>query len=145
MHAFGVIVWVGGLMFQNAVAQPVLQSENEQVASAMRKVNRRFIGFTWMSVWTIFVTGVILMLLNPRFEWFQYHDQWAILLACKQIIFLLMVFYAFGYARMIASLEKPSSNGGFDETAELYKRRAGQFRKTNIFLGILALLLAMAM
>ena len=145
MHIFGVIIWLGGLMFQNAVAMPVVQFENDHAKAAMRKVNKRFIGFVWMSVWTIAVTGVIMMLLSPKFVWFQFDDRWSVLLACKQVIFVLMVFYAFGYARMLTYLESPSSNGGFNEKAELYRHRISQFRKMNIFLGIVALLLAAGM
>jgi uncharacterized membrane protein len=145
MHVFGVIVWLGGLMFQNAVAMPVIQLEGDQAKSAMKKVNKRFIGFIWMSVWTILITGIILMLLSPRFIWFQYDNAWSVLLLCKQALFILMVVYAFGYARMLSYLEAPASNGGFDDTAELYRHRVVQFRKVSIFLGIVALLLSAAM
>ncbi len=145
MHVFGVIVWLGGLMFQNAVAQPIVQFEAEEARAAMRKVNRRFIGFVWMSAWTIFVTGTILMLLSPRFVWFQYHDQWSVLLVCKQIIFFLMVIYAFGYARMLAALERSASNASINKDMEVHRERLHQFRKMSIFLGIVAMLLAMAM
>ena len=145
MHVFSVVVWLGGLMFQSAVAMPIVQLESEHAKSAMRKVNKRFIGFVWMSVWTMLITGVIMMLLSPKFIWFQYHDRWSILLGLKQLIFILMVLYAFGYARMLKYLEAPSSNGGFNDKAELYRHRVTQFRKISIFLGITALLLAAAM
>ncbi len=145
MHVFGVVVWLGGLMFQNAVAVPVIQFEDESVRAAMRKVNQRFIGFVWMSVWTIFVTGVLMMLLSPRFVWFQYDDRWSLMLGMKQAVFVLMVLYAFGYARMLKYLDAPSSNGGYNEKAELYRHRVNQFRKISIFLGITALLLAAGM
>ncbi len=145
MHAFGIIVWLGGLMFQSAVAMPIMQFENELVKAAVRKVQKRFVAFVWMSAWTILITGILLMLLNPRFVWFQYSDRWSMYLAWKQVIFVLMVFYAFGYARMLKYLETPSSNGGFNEKAELYRRRLDQFRKISILLGIAALLLAAAM
>ena len=145
MHVFGVIVWLGGLMFQNAIAMPVIQSESDQAKSAMRKVNKRFVNFVWMSVWTIFITGIIMMLLNSNFFWFQYDNQWSILLLCKQIVFVLMVLYAFGYARMLSYLDAPASNGGFSDKAELYRHRISQFRKMSIFLGIVGLLLAAAM
>ena len=132
-------------MFQSAVAMPIMQFENELVKAAVRKVQKRFVAFVWMSAWTILITGILLMLLNPRFVWFQYSDRWSMYLAWKQVIFVLMVFYAFGYARMLKYLETPSSNGGFNEKAELYRRRLDQFRKISILLGIAALLLAAAM
>ncbi|MBI1805742.1 MAG: hypothetical protein HYR76_01670 [Ignavibacteria bacterium] len=145
MHVFSVVVWLGGLMFQSAVAMPIFQLEGDQSKAAMRKVNKRFIGFVWMSVWTMLITGVIMMLLNPKFVWFEYRDRWSILLGVKELIFIFMVLYAFGYARMLKYLEAPSSNGGFSDKAELYRHRVNQFRKISIFLGISALLLAAAM
>jgi putative copper export protein len=145
MHIFGVIVWLGGLMFQSAVASPLIQSESTQVLSAINKINKRFVNFVWMCVWTILVTGLLMMLLNPRFLWFHYDDQWQILLGLKQVVFMLMVLYAFGYARMLQYLEMPASNGGVDSKADLYKHRVVQFRKISIALGIIALVLAAAM
>ena len=145
MHIFGVVLWLGGLLFQSAVAMPVIQHESHDAQSGMKKVNRRFTGFVWMSAWTIFITGVLMMLLNPMFHWFEYSNRWSVLLGIKQIIFVLMVFYAFGYARMLTYLDKPSSNGGYDEKAQLYLHRVNQFRKISIMLGITALLVAAGM
>jgi hypothetical protein len=56
-----------------------------------------------------------------------------------------MIFYAFGYARMLSYLNAPASNGGIDEKAQLYGQRIRQFRRISIFLGISGLLLAAAM
>ena len=142
MHIFGVIVWLGGLMFQGAVATPIVQFESTDARAVMKKINKRFVGFVWMSAWTISVTGVLMMLLDSRFMWFQYNNRWSVLLGAKQIVFLLMLFYAFGYARMLSYLDVPTSNGGFDEKAELYRHRVNQFRTINIFLGIVALLIS---
>ena len=152
MHIFGVIVWLGGLMFQNAVAQPVVKFESREANAAMRKVQRRFTGFIWMSVWTVFVTGVIMMLLSPRFFWFHYDDRWSILLGLKQIAFLFMTFYAFGHARMLSYIDRASQNGGSGSVEVLpadaiavAAERADQFRKVSIALGIASTLMAAAM
>lgn len=145
MHLFGVVVWVGGMMFQHTVAAPIAQSENAGTQVVMRKMNKQFTGFVWMSVWTILVTGILMMLFDPRFIWFQYSDRWSLLLGVKQVIFLLMVFYAFGYSRMLKYLESPSSNGGYDEKVELCRHRLNQFRTISIFWGIAGLLVSAGM
>lgn len=111
----------------------------------MRKISRRFIGFIWISVWTILITGVLMIFLHPEFQWFSYEKTSSILLGIKKVIFLLMVLYTVGYARMLETLDKPTSNGGFDEIAQLYLQRVHQFRKISIILGILALLISTAM
>jgi uncharacterized membrane protein len=145
MHIFGLVVWLGGLMFQSAIVMPVLHAQTEYSRNVQRMLMQRFTGFISMSAWTLAVTGCLMMLLNPRFVWFQYHDAWSVLLGSKLIVFVLMIFYSFGYARMLAYLSSPSSNGGFNEKAELYRHRINQFRIINIALGILALLLGAAM
>lgn len=143
MHIFGVVVWLGGLMFQSAVALPVTQFEGPEAQESMRKVSRRFVDFVWMSVWTVCVTGLLMMLLSPRFLWFQYADSWSVLLGLKQAIFILMLFYAFGHARMLRSAERP--DGTPDAGSELRRHRINQFRKISIALGIAAVLLGAAM
>lgn len=145
LHVLSIVIWLGGLMFQTAVLLPVLQLESDPGGAVARKVNRRFTGFVWMSVWSMLVTGVIMMLLNPRFIWFQYSDRWSVILGVKELLFLLMIFYAVGYARMLKYLDSPSSNGGFNEKAELYRHRLDQFRRMSIALGIIALFLGVAM
>ena len=86
-----------------------------------------------------------MMLLSPKFVWFQFPDRWSMLLGLKQLIFLLMLFYAFGHARMLRHVESPSPDGGIDDTARLYRHRAEQFRRISIALGITAVLLGAAM
>ncbi|MBI3189365.1 MAG: CopD family protein [Ignavibacteriales bacterium] len=145
MHIFGVIIWLGGLLFESAIAVPISQAEGDIAISVAKKIHSRFVAFVWMSVWTIAVTGIIMMLLNPQFHWFTYQTQWQRLLGFKQLTFILMLFYAFGYARMLSYLNAPSSTDGKDENTTLVRQRLSQFRKINIALGITALLLAAGM
>ena len=91
------------------------------------------------------ITGIVMVLIEGKIGFLQFNDRWSILLGFKLLIFILMMFYAFGYARMLTYLDSPSSDGGFDEKTELYRHRTVQFRKISIALGITALLLAVAM
>ena len=145
LHLISIVIWLGGLMFQSAVLQPVLQAETGSTGGLLRTVSGRFTGFIWMSVWTMLISGLLMMLLSPRFVWFQYQDRWSVILGLKQLFFVLMVFYAVGYARMLKYLDSPSSNGGFNEKAELYRHRLDQFRRMSIVLGIVALFLGAAL
>ncbi len=145
MHLFGVVVWLGGLMFHGSVFGPVAEAAGRGAMPVERDTARRFVGFIWMSVWTVAVTGAIMMLASPRFLWFTYQDRWSVLLAWKQAVFVLMLFYAFGYARMAQRAVALASGGGPDEEAALCRNRLRQYRTLSIFLGILALLLGTAM
>jgi putative copper export protein len=144
VHLFCAVVWLGGLFYQAVVTLPVTRSENIEHGALTRHLLRRFVPFVWMCVWTIVVTGLALMLFNPRFVFLEYHDRWSIILGLKQLTFLLMVFFAFGYARMFSRLDALSSDGTtrpLDEVRPYYQRML-QFGRINVALGILVLLLS---
>lgn len=140
MHVVGSMVWIGGLVFQNVVSMPVLRYEGEEQSASTMKVGGRFAGFTWTCAWTIGVTGVILMLLDPRFLWFDYGTRWSLFLGIKQLLFVLLVFYAFGIARLLRRLE-----GADRETGALILHRLSQFRTLSILFGLTAAVLAVSM
>ncbi len=142
LHIFSVVVWIGGLLFQSAVAFPVARSEQKELDPFSIHLLRRFQPFVWMCVWTIFVTGVALMLFNPRFILFHYPDLWSILLALKQLVFGLMVFFSFGYARMFRGVDGMIREGGPLENVQPFYSQMLKFGKINVGLAILALLLA---
>jgi uncharacterized membrane protein len=142
LHVFSVATWLGGFVFQYAIIQPIARSEGGEALHAAGMMSKRFLGFMWASLWTMAATGLLMMVLSPRFIWFRYIDTWSILLGLKQIVFLLMVLCSVGYGRMIRYLQSPASNGGFDERAELYRLRVIRYRKMSIALGVVGLLLA---
>ena len=138
LHLFAVVVWLGGLLYQAAVTLPVARVEQRELAESSLHLLRRFQPFVWMCVWTILVTGVALMLFNPRFVLFHYDDRWSVMLGLKQLTFLIMVFYSFGYARMLRMVDLSERA---EERQMSYKRML-QFGKFNVALGIIAMLLA---
>jgi len=140
MHVVGAIVWIGGLVFQNVVSMPVLRYEKEENSPSTVKIGIRFTGFTWTCAWTMAVTGIILMLLDPRFLWFEYGSRWAVFLGIKQLIFVLLVLYAFGIARLLGRLD-----GADEQTGILIMHRLRQFRTISILLGLTAAVLAVSM
>lgn len=144
MHAAAATVWIGGLVFQNAVMLPVVRHEGEERSRLSGILAKRFAGFAWMCAWTMLVTGTILMLLDPRFVWFEYRTAWSVLLGFKQLTFVLLVVYAFGTARL-QSLLGAGSGDAPPETVALILHRLRQFRTVSLFLGLLALVLAVSM
>jgi uncharacterized membrane protein len=140
MHVLASVVWIGGLVFQNVVSMPVLRYEGEEGSPSTVKVGGRFVGFTWMCAWTIAVTGCILMLLDPRFLWFRYGTPWAVILGFKQLLFILLVVYAFGIARLLVRLD-----GADEKTGLLIMHRLRQFRSISILAGLCAVVLAVSM
>ena len=146
MHIFAVVVWVGGLMYQTAVTLAVAKFEGSERSASTIHVLRRFLPFVWMSVWTLFVTGIVLMLFNTRFVFFQLNDRWSVLLALKQVVFFLMAFYSFGYARMLRRFDETIGEPGrMVAQAAPYYERMVQFGRVSLALGIAGLLLAAGM
>ena len=90
MHIVSVVVWMGGLIFMNAVLVPVLQYENLSLSRTSVAISKRFLPFVWSSLWSLLITGLLLMVLNPRFVWFDVSTLWQKLLTAKQLLFLLL-------------------------------------------------------
>ena len=147
LHVFGVVVWLGGLLYQAVVIFPVARVEHTEFEPVTRQFLRRFVPFVWLCVWTILITGIGLMLFDPRFVFFQFQDRWSVALGLKQLTFAVMVVFSFGYARMISRLEGLMSAADARPLDDIipYHQRVMQFGKINVGLGIAALLLAAAM
>jgi len=147
LHVFGVVAWLGGLMYQEVVTMLVARAEGTELGSQTIHMLRRFGPFTWMYAWIVLVTGVALMLFSPRFVFLEFGDSWSVLLALKQLVFLLMVFFSFGYARMNNRLHEVIDSGDTSPPggAIPYYHQIRLFGRINIALGIAALLLAVAM
>jgi len=145
LHLFSVVVWLGGLLYQAVVTYPVAKAEQIELAGSTLHMMRRFLPFVWMSVWTMLVTGICLMLFSPRFVLFEFGDRWSVILALKQLTFIVMAFFSFGYARMFSRLEEMARTAGGGEELALHRQRMLQFGRINVALAILGLLLASGM
>lgn len=142
LHVFGVVVWFGGLMYQAVVTHPVARVEQKELDDFTRHFIRRFLPFVWMCVWTVLITGVALMLFNPRFVFIHYGDRWSVLLGLKQLVFLVMMFFSFGYARMFSRVDHMLAESESKERVIPFFNQMVMFGKINVALAILALLLA---
>ena len=129
-------------MYQASATMPVARVSEKEFDEFTRHLLRRFQPFVWMCVWTILITGVALMLFNPRFVWFQFNNRWSALLGLKQLVFVVMIFFSFGYARMFDSIEKILARNGAKEQVMPFYNQMLLFGKVNVALAILALLLA---
>ena len=116
MHVISAVVWVGGLIFLNAVMGPVLEHEQQTRNAAFTAVQKRFFGFVWMSLWTMLATGLLLMLVSPQFRWFDFSTPWQKLLAVKELSFLLMAFFSWQAKRVFEQMELSvqKTNDAFD-------------------------------
>ncbi len=129
-------------MYQAVVTLPVAKVEGQELDNFTRHLLRRFQPFVWMCVWTILITGVGLMLFDPRFVFFLYNDRWSVLLGVKQVVFAAMVFFSFGYARMLSRVDDMLMNDESSESVKPFYNQMLMLGKINVALAIVALLVA---
>ena len=152
LHIFSIVVWLGGLFFQGVVSVPVMLAEGVEFKTLDRKMHSRFMPFVWTSIWTILVTGFIMMLLDPRFIWFDYETVWSRFLLGKQLCYAVMIGLTVSSDRAwkrIKALSQEDSHGSARTTQssghspsqiEEAKRRFVRSSRRNIAFAILALL-----
>jgi len=145
LHLLGGIIWLGGLIFQQLVLIPVSKIEHNLSISVIRKMSAQYQKIQWLGIIIVVTSGVYMITRHTNYIWFQFYDRWSVFVGFKQLIFILMFFYAYGSFKMSKYIESPSSNGGYDKKTEVFRNRINQFRTTSIILGIMALFLGTAM
>ncbi len=143
MHIISVVAWLGGLIFLNTLLLPIAAHHKETRSTTVIEVQRRFLPFVWSSVWTILITGILLMLLSPRFLWFDLSTLWYQLLVAKQVAFLLLLFFSWQTGKVLERLEE--TRGSDDEIFEGWRLTFQKLVRRSIFWGIVALLCAAGM
>ena len=105
LHVFSAVVWLGGLLYLGGILHPVFRHERMTTTHAYVAVERRFLSFIWMSVWTTAITGVLLMLFSQKFQFGSYRTTWEYLLFVKQFIYLAMVLLAISTGDIVRKME----------------------------------------
>ncbi|MBS4029447.1 MAG: hypothetical protein KGZ58_12525 [Ignavibacteriales bacterium] len=145
-HLFGIILLCGSYLFQSGILYPVAKVEGEEKSKLVLHLEKRFIPFIWLSLWMILLTGILLALLSPKFEWFLFSTTWQILLAFKELTFVFIFFFSIGYIRMFRLLEKViAANERDDFAVDVLFEKMKKFRTLNVYLSIIAMLLAAGM
>lgn len=106
VHVVSVVAWVGGLIFLNAVLRPVANYERAARSTVILRIQKQFLPFVWSSLWPLLITGVLLMLLSPRFIWFDYSTWWSKLLVVKQVSFVLVLFFSWQMGTVFKRMEE---------------------------------------
>ncbi len=138
VHIVSVIVWLGGLIYFNAVMRPIAEHRQATRTTLTVEILRRFQSFIWSSFWPLLFTGLLLMLLSPRFVWFDFSTSWARLLAVKQFALLVLLFFAWQMGRVVQKLQEEIEGEEFHGWWMTYSKLV----KRSILAGIVALLSA---
>jgi len=145
MHLFSIVLWLGGLLYQTVILHPLLGTGGIERTPEVLQQLKSFLPFIWMSLATLLVTGVGLMLFSTRFLILEYPDWWSVALGLKQVVFLIISFVSFGSARMLTRAISSFDGSGWSEQGARFSMRVVHLNRTNVFLGIGAVLLAASM
>lgn len=138
MHVISVVVWFGGLIFINAVFIPIVEHQEATKLQVVLGTQKRFLPFIWSSFWSLLITGILLMLLSPKFLWFEYSTLWSKLLAIKQVALLLLAFFSWQTVQVFSKMEKAVGNDS--DEFEGWRLGLKKLIRRSIFWGIVALM-----
>ncbi len=105
-HLFGAVAWLGGILFLTGVTRPIFEYYGADAYELQQRIKVRFLGFTWMMLWTVFVTGIIVLLWSTRFIFFDFSTLWLILAHIKILLFFILA----GLSLMLRSSYKEIEN-----------------------------------
>lgn len=145
LHTFSAVAWIGGIAFLGGVANPVFKHFGVAGAEMASHIERRFVGFVWTTAWGLGVSGVLLMLMNDHFLWFDYDTRWDFLLLGKQMLFLTMVGSSLIISRSHRHLLEPAQTSNADSDIpldEIIRWRITMLTRVNLVFGIVALTMA---
>ncbi|MBI3788502.1 MAG: CopD family protein [Ignavibacteriales bacterium] len=138
MHVVSVVVWFGGLIFLNAVFIPIVEHHEATKLQVVLGTQKRFLPFIWSCFWSLLITGILLMLLSPKFLWFEYSTLWLKLLAVKQFAFLLLAFFSWQTVQVFSNMEHALANDS--DEFEGWRLGLKKLVRRSIFWGIVALM-----
>lgn len=140
MFVFSSIAWFGGYLFISGVLLPIAKHDNSFQHNIFFQSFRRFYGISIMCLWTIFITGLIILATNQKYIWLKFETDWDYLLFVLEIIFLLASSFTFLIGNHFNAIDA-SLNDGFD----FHMNNIFRYSKINIYLGIIFILIISCM
>lgn len=112
MHLFAAVAWLGGILFLTGVTRPIFEYFGDGAYDIALRIKIRFLGFTWMLLWTVAVTGLIVLLWSTKFIFFDFSTLWRLLVHIKIVLFLILA----GLSVMLRSSYKELENARVERT-----------------------------
>jgi uncharacterized membrane protein len=141
VHILSAIVWIGGLIYYNAVLTPVLAHEGKLREGWLRASETRFQGFIWSVATPALVTGGILLIFQPKLATIAWDDAWTLLMAAKILMLACMTFFGWQAGVVIRRLKEVGPEAEEEEFLGWYRSLQRVVRRS-IVCGIAAVLAA---
>lgn len=149
LFIFSAIAWFGGLLFVTSVLMPIAKYENDFSQTLFYQSIRRFHGIVLMCIWTMIITGFILVAVEQKYIWLKLSSTWDYLFFSIEIVFLLGCFFTFLIGKNFKLIDKNKTQNPDElqknESFEKNIFSVLKFMKINILLGIISILVFTAM
>ena len=130
---------MGGILY------PVFRHHRMTMSHLYVAIERRFLGFVWMSVWTMAITGVLLMLSSQKFLFGRFEDSWDYLFLTKQALYLMMIMAAIsstGIVKKMAAILETAPRAHVENLLTIEHQRMLLRNRLSIVLGLVVLLIS---
>src|SRR5687768_5023798 len=126
LHLFSAVAWLGGILFVTGVTRPIFEYYKDTSFDISTRIKVRFLGFTWMLVWTTLITGFVILLWSTRFLFFDFSTLWSVMMHLKILFFVILFILNVGLRSSYRELETARSQ--IDGTEDLSPREVTLWR-----------------
>jgi uncharacterized membrane protein len=149
-HLFGAVIWIGGVLFMAGVATPILEYYNStehhdpRVAEIVGWLERRLIGFNWLGLGAVFVSGLVLSIYANGFDYFRFATLYDWVISLKVFLFLPVasINYLLGVSyRELADARSQIAAGEDLSPRQIVEWRIVSLRRLNIWLAFALIIL----
>jgi uncharacterized membrane protein len=149
-HVFGAVIWLGGVLFMGGVATPILKYYDDpkhrdpRVREIVGWLERRLVGFNWLGLWSVFVSGAVLSVYTPSFAWFRFASFYDWVMHAKIVAFvpIAAVNYLLSHSyRELETARARREKGEELAPREIVEWRIIMLRRFNVYLAFIELIL----
>lgn len=149
-HVFGAIIWLGGVLFMGGVATPILkyyadpEHPDTRVAEVVGWLERRLVGFNWLGLGAVAVSGIVLAIYAPGFELARLETlyDWVLHLKITLLLPIALVNALLSAShRELAVARAVRETGEELAPREIAEWRVVMLRRVNVYLAFAILLL----
>jgi uncharacterized membrane protein len=149
-HVFGAIIWIGGVLFMGGVATPILKyfadpaHPDRRVHEIVGMLERRLVGFNWLGLGAVVVSGVVMAIYTPQLSPFRLDRlyDWVMHIKIFAFVPIAIVNYLLSVSyRELQSARAERLDGEELAPREVVEWRVVMLRRFNVYLAFIILLL----
>jgi uncharacterized membrane protein len=149
-HVFGAIIWIGGVLFMAGVATPIVKyyadaaHADARVAEIVGWLDRRLVGFNWLGLGAVLVSGAVMAVFAPGFETLRLASLYDWVMHLKIVAFVPIALVNYLLSVSYRELQSARRERDAEEElapSEVVEWRIVMLRRVNVYLAFAILLL----